>query len=459
MIFYSIEQYRAFALKEAERAKSNPLSADEMIELDPYGDNPDRIQETVVALGNFDGVHTGHRALIKNALEIKKIYPSSKLLVFTFSGLKKGDGFITSNEKKAELLEGLGAELVVIEDFENIRELSAEEFVMSVLKDSLFAKNVFCGYNFRFGRGAEGDAETLRRLCVRAGISCSVIGEIRVCDPNLSAGLTESEGGENDEPYIPPLGAGIGAPSSMPRFGMGGAAPFGGASFGGAPIGGSSFGGSQFGGAPFGAPLGEAGQFGTGNRTNAGGAGSAATGISGSPFGMGSSFPVMGGAQGSFQAGCMIPVSSSDIRKALKSGDIERANLLLGRDFSVCSEVISGRGDGKAKLDAPTINQKIPEGMTPLCRGVYASYVILDGKYLPAVTDIGVHPTFKNEEGKTDLLETHIIAENVGDLYGREIEVFFISRLRDELVFSSPKELAEQIKKDIAHSLSLQKDR
>ena len=121
--------------------------------------------------------------------------------------------------------------------------------------------------------------------------------------------------------------------------------------------------------------------------------------------------------------------------------------------------MISGRGDGKAKLDAPTINQKIPDGMTPLCRGVYASYVLLDGKYLPAVTDIGVHPTFKNEEGKTDLLETHIIAENVGDLYGREIEVFFISRLRDELVFSSPKELAEQIQIDIAHSLSLQKDR
>lgn len=124
---------------------------------------------TAVALGCFDGIHKGHRAVIKGAVDCrsKNLTPA----VFTFddnptallSG-KKIPKLITTEQKKS-LLEQAGVEYLFPADFNSIKNMSPKEFVSNILKDKLNAKKVFCGFNYHFGVNAEGDCEMLRKLC------------------------------------------------------------------------------------------------------------------------------------------------------------------------------------------------------------------------------------------------------------------------------------------------------
>lgn len=141
------------------------------------------------------------------------------------------------------------------------------------------------------------------------------------------------------------------------------------------------------------------------------------------------------------------PISSSRIRSLISSGDLEGAAELLGRDFSICGEVIHGRGDGR-KLGFPTINQHPAAGMLTPPPGVYISRAEIGGEHLPAITDVGTAPTID----KTGVLryETHLLTPPEMSLYGMSPRVSLLHRLRGEIKFSSTEELTDRIAKDVA---------
>ncbi len=122
-----------------------------------------------IALGNFDGVHTGHAELIKKTVEYAR-NNGCESAVFTFAD---GTGVlpnkpdvpcITSTEEKLTLLSELGIKYALLEDFDAVRNMTPEEFVKGLIIGKLNSMCAVCGYNFRFGSGGKGSADTLCRL-------------------------------------------------------------------------------------------------------------------------------------------------------------------------------------------------------------------------------------------------------------------------------------------------------
>lgn len=134
------------------------------------------------------------------------------------------------------------------------------------------------------------------------------------------------------------------------------------------------------------------------------------------------------------------PISSTRIRKAVLNGDIEKANKMLGYNFTFESEVIQGDKRGRT-IGFPTINQHLPDGLIVARYGVYESRAFIDGKEYKAFTNIGIRPTWKVD---TPLAETHIFGFS-GDLYHRVIRIELVRYLREEKEFSSVDELKEQL--------------
>lgn len=138
---------------------------------------------SAVALGFFDGLHLGHIAVVQRALLRREV----SSVVFTFNDKtalpkfreKKGNCIITY-EQKAELFEEAGADFLYAPDFGEIKDFSAREFVEKILKDRLCAAYVVCGYDFRFGRGGEGNPDILSALCHEHGIACEVVPPVRI---------------------------------------------------------------------------------------------------------------------------------------------------------------------------------------------------------------------------------------------------------------------------------------
>ncbi len=138
-----------------------------------------------------------------------------------------------------------------------------------------------------------------------------------------------------------------------------------------------------------------------------------------------------------------IPVSSTRIRQAVENGDIPLANAMLGREFRYKQTVVSGQKRGRL-IGAPTINQRFDENFVKPKSGVYASVTVVDGREYPSVTNIGLRPSFENEDFRS---ETCILGFS-GNLYGRQIEVRLLEYLRNEIKFDSIEELSEQIHGD-----------
>lgn len=135
---------------------------------------------TAVALGRFDGVHLAHTAVIKSAVQKEEGLTSA---VFTFcdNPNKEASQVLCTEEEKQRLIEECGIQVLINATFESVRNLSAEDFVSLVLKKSLNAKAVFCGYNYRFAKGASADVNTLKALCKKEGIQVTCVNEY-VCD-------------------------------------------------------------------------------------------------------------------------------------------------------------------------------------------------------------------------------------------------------------------------------------
>jgi riboflavin kinase/FMN adenylyltransferase len=139
--------------------------------------------------------------------------------------------------------------------------------------------------------------------------------------------------------------------------------------------------------------------------------------------------------------------SSSEVRRALRAGQVERATLLLGREFSLTGTVIGGHQLGR-QLGFPTANLRLdhPEKLVP-ATGVYAVRARLaDGSEHPAMLNIGHRPTV-SADPKEITLEAHIIGFK-GDLYGQSVTLCFVNRLRDEEKYASLEELRLQLEVD-----------
>ena len=135
-------------------------------------------QATAVALGCFDGLHKGHQAVIREAVKEKGNGLVSSVFTFPQSPLTeltgKGKPRLMTNSLKEEMLEELGVEALYLVPFSSVRNLPPETFVEEILKNTLRAEKVFCGYNYHFGVGGTADKEVLKALCLPRGI--------QVCD-------------------------------------------------------------------------------------------------------------------------------------------------------------------------------------------------------------------------------------------------------------------------------------
>ncbi len=156
-------------------------------------------QKTAVALGLFDGVHVGHRAVLQQV--VKTPYLPA---VFTFStdGVRptaKQEGCnILTDDMRVERLFDCGIRQVQMPAFETFRHLSAEAFFKTVLIEHMNAAALFCGADYRFGKGAAGDVHTLCRLTEAYGVTVTVLedvveGGVRVSSTRIRQALKEGK--------------------------------------------------------------------------------------------------------------------------------------------------------------------------------------------------------------------------------------------------------------------------
>lgn len=137
-------------------------------------------------------------------------------------------------------------------------------------------------------------------------------------------------------------------------------------------------------------------------------------------------------------------VSATRIRNFLLAGDVEAAARLLGRPYCLRGRVVHGAKRGRA-LGFPTINLALPRERLLPRDGIYAVWAEMGEGRLKAAATLGVRPTFGSGER---VLEAYLL-DFSGEVYGDEVEVAFVKRLRDEIAFASPADLSAQIARDV----------
>ena len=293
-------------------------------------------RETLLTIGVFDGVHLGHRHLIR---KLTQRAAEANLLsgVVTFNSNPKAVlsprtklARLTTLEERASLLKSLGVNLVVPITFTTeVATLSAREFVL-YLKKYLKLRGLVVGPNFALGRGREGNVATLQSLGQELGFTVEVVKPL----------MTENT-----------------------------------------------------------------------------------------------------------------LVSSTAVREALARGDMKTTTKLLGRYFSLTGLVAGGFERGHGILGFPTANIQLEQEQAIPEDGVYATLAHVGDKVYQSVTNIGVKPTFGKGERT---VEVHIF-DFAGDLYGRKLTIELVERLRAEMKFAGPEELAAQIKKDVEQAKTVLK--
>jgi len=289
---------------------------------------PPDARPSAVALGTFDGVHLGHRAILGTALtRAREVGAEAVACTFDPHPMEvlqpdRAPRPITPLDERLALIGETGVDAVIVLTFTRmLAAIEPEAFVKDVLLDRLHAREVVVGYNHRFGRGARGDARLLEELAGRLGFRAHV---------------------------VPPM-------------------------------------------------------------------------------------TVDG-----------VAVSSTEIRAALQRGDVRSAGRGLGRPYAIAGRVTTGAGRGRT-LGFPTANIA-PDRPLLVARGVYRGGVTVDGRQHAAVVNVGVRPTFGED---TLAVEAHLL-DFAGDLYGHEVRLDFLDRLRDEVRFPSIEELKAQVSRDIA---------
>ena len=148
-----------------------------------------------------------------------------------------------------------------------------------------------------------------------------------------------------------------------------------------------------------------------------------------------------------------MPVSSSHIRFLLESGQITKANMLLGSDYQILAHVNTGLHLAGEKLGFPTAHQSFEPWQCVPRRGVYASFAEINDIWVPAITNIGVRPTVTGGEAEP-IAETHLIGWS-GELVGSLLPVTLCRFIRQERRFDSLDALSVQIQRDIQARMHL----
>ncbi len=136
-------------------------------------------------------------------------------------------------------------------------------------------------------------------------------------------------------------------------------------------------------------------------------------------------------------------VSSTRIRRLITEGRVDEAAALLGREYAIEGTVVPGDHRGR-QLGFPTANLQTENELLPP-NGVYATLFVIDGVIHPAITNVGVRPTFGDTYAA--VVETHVFDLDA-DLYGRRVRLAFVRRMRDERPFDGPASLRAQIESD-----------
>lgn len=148
-------------------------------------------EETVCcAIGNFDGVHIGHKELILKAAARPDGVTKSAVWTFREPSSRLLDGrigLLTSMEERMALFHALGIDLVFLEDFERVRHMDAHTFAQEVLYRECHVRTVVCGFNFRYGSHAAGTAETLSESFHKLGANALVVPPCRIDGVTVSS--------------------------------------------------------------------------------------------------------------------------------------------------------------------------------------------------------------------------------------------------------------------------------
>lgn len=280
----------------------------------------------MLCLGNFDGVHRAHRALLTEARALRDTtLPHAACGVFCFEGLSSDHLLKTplphlcTEEDRLEVFREMGMEFAILADFPSVKELPAEKFISSLLVGVLHCVATVCGFNYRFGSGGAGTPELL---------TAHFGAYARVLPP-----VTESD----------------------------------------------------------------------------------------------------------------TPVSSTRIRSLLAAGEVETASRLLCHPYTFTSPVLHGKRLGRT-IGIPTVNQSVPAGLLVPALGVYVTDCTVDGVTYRGVTNVGVHPTVDKDAPVN--CETFLL-DFSNEVYGKDVTLSFLHRLRPERRFRSLEELREQIQRDV----------
>jgi riboflavin kinase/FMN adenylyltransferase len=142
-------------------------------------------------------------------------------------------------------------------------------------------------------------------------------------------------------------------------------------------------------------------------------------------------------------------ISSTEIRKLVVTGNVAEADQLLGHPYSLRGLVVHGDGRGR-RINIPTANINYPGQKVIPAHGIYACQAWIGVERFMAATNVGINPTFTPDK-QTPNVEEHIL-DFSGDIYGKEVKLEFVARLRDELKFDSVEALIKQIHADIART-------
>ena len=298
-----------------------------------YRNVKSELKDPVIAIGMFDGIHLGHRKILRRVLASKK--RGQKTAVVTFDPhpqtvLRPDDPRprIMSLDHRMLILDKMGVDAVIVISFtEYISMMSPEDFIRKVVIGGIGAKKVYVGSNFHFGRGKTGNVKSLEKIGMENGV------DVRIVDP--------------------------------------------------------------------------------------------------------------------VKQGSRI-ISSTWLRTLIRDGNLYKASKLLRRPVSVLGTVVRGEQRGR-QLGVATANidphhEAIPKP------GVYAVKVEFQKKLYNGVLNIGYKPTFygrKLKYRKEPVIEVHLLNFE-GDIYGHDLEIFFVGKLRNEKKFKNKEGLKRQITKDVA---------
>ena len=167
---------------------------------------------TSVTLGNFDGIHLGHQALIKNAVaDAKRLAVRSAVLTFEPHPLRvlapnRAPKMLLTHKDKMQLLQSLGVDCVVIQQFDrSFAAIPAEEFVRKYLSERLRAKKVWVGKDLRFGKGRGGDIDKLRAWGTQLGYEVGIVEPVLVCGERVSSSRIRELIGAGEVAAVQPM--------------------------------------------------------------------------------------------------------------------------------------------------------------------------------------------------------------------------------------------------------------